>query len=125
MRMDIGRGAYLLRSSVPLLIAEDGAHARIAMKRGETLQFSFSYAEESPAVLPALGKRSRDAIERSVRWWRQWAQRLQYQGPYREAITRSALALKLLVYARSGAVVAAGTTSLPERMGDNLNWDYR
>lgn len=125
MRMDIGRGAYLLRSSNPLLVTDGGAHARIAMKRGDTLQFSFSYAEESPAVLPALGRRLSDAIERSVRWWRQWAARLKYEGPYREAVARSALAVKLLVYAPSGAVVAAGTTSLPERMGDNLNWDYR
>ena len=53
--MDVGRGTYWLRSSVPLAIDEKGAHARIIIKRGETLQFSFSYAEEAPAVLPAFG----------------------------------------------------------------------
>jgi GH15 family glucan-1,4-alpha-glucosidase len=125
LRMDVGRGAYWLRSSIPLAINERGAHARVALKRGKTLQFSLSYAEESPAVLPALGERVEEAIRRSVEWWKKWAARSKYQGPYREAVTRSALILKLLAYAPSGAIVAAPTTSLPERVGANLNWDYR
>jgi len=125
LRMDVGRGAYWLRSSIPLAINERGAHARVALKCGETLQFSLSYAEESPAVLPALGARVEEAIRRSVEWWKKWAARSKYQGPYREAVTRSALILKLLAYAPSGAIVAAPTTSLPERVGANLNWDYR
>jgi GH15 family glucan-1,4-alpha-glucosidase len=125
LRMEIGRGAYWLRSNIPLELANDGAHTRIVMRRGQTLEFSLSYAEESPAVLPGLGERVQEAIRRSVEWWQNWAGRSEYQGRYREAVTRSALALKLLAYAPSGAVVAAGTTSLPERIGDTLNWDYR
>src|SRR5579859_4652791 len=125
LRMEIGRGAYWLRSNIPLKIGNPGVHAQVPMKRGDTLQFSFSYAEESPAVLPALGGRVHDSIRRTAQWWQQWAARSQYQGPYREAVIRSALALKLLAYSPSGAVVAAGTTSLPERIGDSLNWDYR
>lgn len=125
LRMEVGRGAYGLRSSVPLNVTEDGAYATVALKHGDALQFSFTYSEESPAVLPALGERVRAAIDRSVIWWQQWAAQAKYEGPYREAVVRSALALKLLAYAPSGAVVAAATTSLPERIGDSLNWDYR
>jgi GH15 family glucan-1,4-alpha-glucosidase len=125
LRIDVGRGAYRLRSSVPLGIHGDGAQAKFSLKRGDVLQFSLSYSEESPSVLPALGEPARAAVDRSVQWWQQWAARSTYQGPYRDAVTRSALVLKLLAYAPSGAIVAAATTSLPERIGDSLNWDYR
>ncbi|HWG48149.1 MAG TPA: glycoside hydrolase family 15 protein [Candidatus Acidoferrales bacterium] len=127
LRMEVGRGAYWLRSSTPIKVDDDGAgaHAVIRLKRGEVLQFSLSYAEQSPTVLPALGRRATEAIQRSVTWWQQWAAKAKYEGPYREAVVRSALALKLLAYAPSGAIAAAATTSLPERVGDTLNWDYR
>jgi GH15 family glucan-1,4-alpha-glucosidase len=125
LRMDVGRGTYWLRSTIPMTIEEHCAHAQITVQRGEMFQFSFSYSEESPAVLPALDKRIEDAIRRSIAWWEGWAARLTYHGPYLNAVTRSALALKLMVYAPSGAVIAAPTTSLPERIGGPLNWDYR
>lgn len=124
-RMDIVSGALWLRSSVPLMIGDEGAQARIAMKKGDVLQFSLSYSEHAPAVLPALGERAEKAIDISVEWWQQWASRASYHGPFRDAVIRSALALKLLAYSPSGAIIAAPTTSLPERVGDSLNWDYR
>ena len=125
LRFDSGRGVYWLRCNRPLQLQDGCARASIVLKQGDTLEFSFSYAEESPTVLPALGHRLSTAIERSVEWWQQWAARSNYKGRYKEMVTRSALALKLLTYAPSGAVAAAATTSLPERIGDSLNWDYR
>ncbi len=125
LRVETGGGIYWLRCNRPLEVRKESAHATVVLKRGETLEFSLSYAEESPAVLPALGQRTIEAIDRSVNWWQQWARRSSYQGPYREMVARSALALKLLAYAPSGAIAAAATTSLPERIGDSLNWDYR
>ena len=125
LRFEWGRGAYWLRCNRQLQLQEGCARASIVLKQGDTLEFSFSYAEESPVVLPALGHRLSAAIERSVNWWQQWAARSNYKGPYKEMVTRSALALKLLTYSPSGAVAAAATTSLPERIGDSLNWDYR
>ena len=124
IRLDAGRGAYWLRSSIPLHAAQDHAHAHFTLHQGEAAQFSLTYTEEGPAVLPSLRK-TREAIQHSVDWWRNWAARSRYQGPYRDSVVRSALVLKLLTYAPSGAVIAAPTTSLPEIVGDSLNWDYR
>jgi GH15 family glucan-1,4-alpha-glucosidase len=125
LRMDVGRGAYWLRSSVRLDVHGDRAGASVFLNRGDVLQFALTYSEESPAVLPALGETIEAAIERSVKWWQDWAARSSYRGRYRDAVTRSALVLKLLAYAPSGAIVAAPTTSLPEMIGGALNWDYR
>lgn len=124
-RIDVGPGAYWLRSTVPLTARDERAVANFTLKEGESAQFSFTYGEDAPSVLPALGDCCVKAIERTVHWWQEWTAQCHYQGPYREAVTRSALALKLLTYAPSGAVIAAATTSLPERIGDSLNWDYR
>ena len=125
MRMDVETGAYWLRSSQPMQLQADRAHLFTRLQKSQRLQFSLTYDEESPAVLPALGNKFHDAVKRSTDWWQGWAGRCRYEGPYREAVTRSALALKLLAYSPSGAITAAPTTSLPEHVGGSLNWDYR
>jgi GH15 family glucan-1,4-alpha-glucosidase len=125
LRTDVGRGAYWLRSGVLFTVEKDRARARVSMKRGDRVQFSLTYEEEAPAVLPPLGELMHAAIQRSIGWWEGWSKQCTYQGPYREAVVRSALVLKLLTYAPSGAITAAATTSLPEQIGADLNWDYR
>jgi GH15 family glucan-1,4-alpha-glucosidase len=64
------------------------------------------------------------AIETTERWWREWSQRCRYEGEWREAVVRSLITLKALTYAPTGGLVAAVTTSLPERLGGVRNWDY-
>lgn len=65
------------------------------------------------------------ALADTESWWREWARRCSYEGPWREQVLRSLLTLKALTFAPSGGVVAAATTSLPEQLGGVRNWDYR
>ena len=122
-------GALYLRSDLPepLAIAQGGrsAHARVTIRAGQRSYVSFSFSAEAPAVIPPLGDAARERLERSQVWWQAWSEQCTYDGPYRELVCRSALTLKLLTYAPSGAIVAAPTTSLPERIGGDQNWDYR
>jgi GH15 family glucan-1,4-alpha-glucosidase len=126
VRWHLGTTLGTLRADVPVqLDAEGRACATFRLAAGERACFSLSYDADAPAVLPVLGGAVLERIDRSIAWWRAWIARARYAGPDREAVLRGALTLKLLAFAPSGAIVAAPTTSLPERPGGDLNWDYR
>ena len=65
------------------------------------------------------------ALETTEKWWREWSTQCTYDGRWREQVTRSLITLKALTYEPTGGIVAAPTTSLPERLGGVRNWDYR
>jgi GH15 family glucan-1,4-alpha-glucosidase len=126
VRVICGNWEYWLRSNMPLISDGTSCFGEFVLQAGQVAIFSFSYCNDAPSVLPPVD----DAavvrrIEISAQWWRNWSARAQYDGEYRDAVVRSALTLKMLSYAPSGAVIAAPTTSLPERIGGSLNWDYR
>jgi GH15 family glucan-1,4-alpha-glucosidase len=125
LRFTVGKGSYWLRSSVPLKLAGGRALASVTLRAGDVLRFSFTYSEEAPTVLRPMEASFDVHIEHSTMAWQRWARRASYDGAYRDAVIRSALALKLLTFLPSGAIIAAPTTSLPERIGSGLNWDYR
>jgi GH15 family glucan-1,4-alpha-glucosidase len=105
-------------------IANGAITGRFEARAGTRATMALVAACGEPLIFPA-----RDDVERRIEatgaFWRDWAARLTYRGPWRDAVVRSALALKLLVFAPSGGIAAAPTTSLPEAIGGERNWDYR
>jgi GH15 family glucan-1,4-alpha-glucosidase len=123
--IDTGATVFILRGSIDFEPTADGLAARFELKSGESAVFTFSFSAEAPAVVPPLGTAVDEKLNQTIDWWRRWAVESTYRGPYERQVTRSALVLKLLSYAPSGTIIAAPTTSLPERIGFDLNWDYR
>jgi GH15 family glucan-1,4-alpha-glucosidase len=113
-----------LRSDVRLDASRRDARARFDVVPGERLRFSIAYSRGEPAVILSDDYVD-EAYNRTIAYWEWWSSQCHYEGPYRKELLRSALVLKLLTYAPSGAIVAAPTTSLPEEIGGGRNWDYR
>jgi GH15 family glucan-1,4-alpha-glucosidase len=105
-------------------LASTAAQGGMELHAGETALLQLAAAHREPLVLCG-----REEIESRLyytgEFWRRWAARAEYDGPWRDEVVRSVLALKLLVFSPSGAIVAAPTTSLPEWLGGKRNWDYR
>ncbi len=102
---------------------EGGLVSRSVLKKGEHRWMVLSYAGQSPE--PIESYRPFEHLRTTRRAWRTWSSQLTYDGPWRHHVLRSALLMKLLTYAPTGAMVAAPTTSLPEWIGNTRNWDYR
>jgi GH15 family glucan-1,4-alpha-glucosidase len=108
----------------PVEIGDGSVGGTFASRGGESGLLVLCAAHQEPLVLPPRNE-IESRLDGTVVSWRTWAEGRSYNGLWREEVIRSALALKLLVFAPSGAIAAAATTSIPEEIGGRRNWDYR
>jgi len=118
-----GRTHVSLSSSIPFKDLGDQATAIVKLRWGDKAAFVLRYGSDRP-LIGAIDN-SLNKLARTKAYWQQQAEGCVFSGPYRDYIVRSYLALHLLVYSPTGAIVAAPTTSLPEEIGGERNWDYR
>ena len=141
VRFDYGRSIPWVRRADGRLTAVAGPDGLVLDTPVEThgdgfrtvAEFEVPAGEQVPFVLvwhpahepPDVSVDALQALHETSEWWQEWADRCEYQGEWREPVLRSLITLKALTYAPTGGVVAAPTTSLPERIGGVRNWDYR
>ena len=97
--------------------------AEFTVAAGERVPFTLSHGASHLPAPPGIDPEA--ALRQTEAFWSEWSGRCTYKGPHREALMRSLVLLKALTYGPTGGIVAAPTTSLPEELGGNRNWDYR
>lgn len=116
--------AVILDGLPPAVLGPHRASGAAELPGGARALLAIVATDAEPLFLPsAAAVQSR--LDSTIQFWRRWVGLLTYEGPWGEAVGRSALALKTLLAEEVGAIAAAATTSLPERVGGNKNWDYR
>ena len=120
-----GPDALDLVASVNLSVEQESVVADFILEPGQTVSFLASYHPSHKPAHPWNVGDGDALIAETARFWEQWAGRCSYGGRWRDEVMRSLLTLKALTFRPSGGVVAAATTSLPEKIGGSRNWDYR
>jgi len=116
-----------LVSPLTLDTDEKAVWTEFTIHQGEVLTFVLREIadDEASCGLPVEPQEAEQLFEGTIHYWRDWLSACVYKGRWREMVERSALVLKLLTFEPTGAIVAAPTTSLPEQVGGQRNWDYR
>ena len=117
--------AIALTATVPVEHDDRDVTAEFKLAEGESAVFAMDEVGSGAEPIAYSGEKAEELLAATVGFWRSWLSASRYRGRWREVVHRSALTLKLLTYAPTGAIVAAPTTSLPEQVGGDRNWDYR
>jgi GH15 family glucan-1,4-alpha-glucosidase len=123
LRAVAGPDMVVLHTDVPLHGENLTSVAEFSIRAGETKSFILSWRPSHKP--PPESFDTHAALQECEAYWRDWSSRCRYEGEYREPVIRSLLTLKALTYGPTGGIVAAPTTSLPEKLGGVRNWDYR
>jgi GH15 family glucan-1,4-alpha-glucosidase len=115
--------AVVLRTSASLDFDEKDVRGQITVAKGDRVSFELTWhpSREPPPAALDVGA----ALANTERFWKEWSGRSKYKGAYADAVNQSLVALKAMIYAPSGGIVAAPTAALPEEIGGVRNWDYR
>ena len=115
-----------LATRIPLKRHENGVSAQFTLQEGQSTTFILQDTNSGHECgLPLSEPEAEELFVKTIAYWRSWLSRSRYTGRWREMVHRSALLLKLLTFEPTGAIVAAPTCSLPEKIGGGRNWDYR
>jgi GH15 family glucan-1,4-alpha-glucosidase len=123
IRAVAGPNLAVLHASVPVRGEDMTSVADFTVHRGDRVWFTLTYGDSWEPDPPQINWER--ALHDTLRIWRTWNKHLKYQGKYRETIELSLMVLKAMTFRPTGGIVAAVTTSLPERIGGVRNWDYR
>lgn len=118
-----GPDALYLRTNVETRGENFHTVAEFTVSAGEAMSFTLSWYPSHQPEPPE--KDAAESVAETEAWWRAWSDRCTYDGDWRDVVLRSFITLKALTYAPTGGIVAAATTSLPEKLGGVRNWDYR
>src|SRR5690606_18901499 len=120
-----GPDAVALNTRVPLKGEDLRSSCQFTVNKGDSIPFTLSYhrSHKTPHFVPD----HQDSLNTTISWWHEWSKHCQFAngGKWRDAVVRSLITLKLLTFQPTGALLAAPTTSLPEAIGGDRNWDYR
>lgn len=106
-------------------VTDEKISGAFTIREGERIIFNLAVSSQFPAIIPEIKTTAAARLDTTIRYWQNWIGKCKYDGPFSDWVLRSALALKLLTHAPSGAIIAAPTASLPEWPGGIRNWDYR